>query len=273
MNSSETSLEALARAAQGGDRAALETLVKRIRHDIYRLALRMVTRPAEAEDATQEVLIRLVTRLSTYQGEAKLMTWAYRVAVNHLIDRRRSCAERAELTFDGFAEDLADGLASPPDDPEREVLAQEVKLGCTLALLSCLDREHRIAYVLAEVFGLASADAAYVCEVSEPTYRKRLSRARERVHGFLEAHCGLVAPERAACHCELRIRAAQARGRVDPAQLVYARHAAERATQELETLHDAAALMRGHPGYLAPERITDGIVQLLRSGRFDVLGE
>ncbi|MEK7424443.1 MAG: RNA polymerase sigma factor [Actinomycetota bacterium] len=93
-------------AAQRGDAAALEQVVLSVRDRVYRLSLRMTTRPPDAEDATQEILIRMITRLSTFRDDAAFSTWVHRIAVNHLLDRSRSCVERMEMSFDAFAADL-----------------------------------------------------------------------------------------------------------------------------------------------------------------------
>ncbi|MDY7103172.1 MAG: RNA polymerase sigma factor [Actinomycetota bacterium] len=259
---------ALVAAAQGGDAEALEALVASVRDRVYRLALRMVARPADAEDATQEILIRVVTRLGSFRGEAAFTTWVHRVAVNHLLDRRRSCVERMEMTFDDYAEDLRAGLSdAAPSDPDAELLAAEVRLSCTLALLTCLDRPHRVAYVLGEILEMGSDEAAWVCEVPPATYRKRLSRARSRVRAFLGEHCGVVAPDRADCRCSARVGTAVTLGRIDPDRLELARHT----TGELERLADAVGLMRGHPAYPAPRAVSERISAVIRSGTHPAL--
>ena len=98
--------------AVDGDKAALEEVIRLLQHPLYRLALRMVWRPADAEDATQEILIRVVTRLASWRGEAKLLTWAYRIGVNYLLNLRRQTPQEAQqLSLDEFRAGLADGLA------------------------------------------------------------------------------------------------------------------------------------------------------------------
>jgi DNA-directed RNA polymerase specialized sigma24 family protein len=67
-------------------------------------------------------------------------------------------------------------------------------VGCTQAMLLCLDREHRIAYVLGDGLELNSGEAANICEISPAAFRKRLQRARERIQAFMQAHCGLLDP-------------------------------------------------------------------------------
>ena len=77
--------------------------------------------PEDAEDATQEILVRTVTRLSQFDFRSKLKTWVYRIAVNYILDVKKSAIERMHLTFEQFADDLADGLSStgPADADDR----------------------------------------------------------------------------------------------------------------------------------------------------------
>ena len=259
-----TPLDECVERARDGDQRALEQLLRELQDDIYRVALRMTWHPEDAADATQEILIRITTRLSTFRGESSVRTWAYRVAVNHLLNRHRARIEHEELTFAAFAEQLATGLSDRAADPVAPLLVEEIKLGCTLGMLQCLDRDHRMAYILGEVFQLGSEEAATITATSSATYRKRLSRARARIRDFVEANCGLVDPNR-ACHCRRRLPAAIATGRVDPEHLTFATHPirGERATREMQFLHDAAALMRSHPAYAAPSRLLDAIRSLL----------
>src|SRR5688572_3020218 len=152
-------LELLVEHAQAGDRAALNELVRRLIDDVYRLALRMTANRADAEDAAQEVMIKAVTHLGSFRGESSVRTWVYRIAVRHLLDRPKSRVETFGLDFERFAADLLDGL-EPGALDEDPAAAEEVKLGCTLAMLTCLDREHRVAYILGEVFDVPAAAAA-----------------------------------------------------------------------------------------------------------------
>ena len=264
-------LAGLVARVRAGDRAALEALVGEIRDDVYNLALRMLWHPADAEDATQEALVKVITGLGSFRGEAAFRTWVHRVAANHLLTTRRRRMEQAAMSFEEFGEDLAAGLDVPaPDDP---LLEEEVKVGCTHAMLLCLDREHRLAYVLGEVFGLGSEDAAWVAGVSPAAYRQRLSRARARVRGFMEGHCGLVDPSN-ACRCSRRVGVALATGRVDPRELLFAGRAGVRSeVADMERLHAAAALLRSHPRYAAPGRVAEEVLRIVRSGRSSVLDE
>jgi hypothetical protein len=82
-----------------------------------------------------------------------------------------------------------------------------VKIGCTLGMLQCLDRPHRLAYVLGEILDLAGPEAAEALEVSPDLFRKRLQNARAAIESFTRTHCGLVS-DSAACACHRRVPAA-----------------------------------------------------------------
>jgi RNA polymerase sigma factor (sigma-70 family) len=183
----------------------------------------MLWHPQDAEDATQEILVRVVTRLSQFDFKSRLRTWAYRVATNYLLDVKKSCVERQKLSFTSFAEDLAEGLsADGPADHDRSVLTEEVKLGCTLGMLQCLDRPHRLAYVLGEILDLPAPEAADALDLEPAAFRKRLQRARDAIEEFTRSHCGLVS-DAAACACNRRVPVAVRLGRVQPNELHFAR--------------------------------------------------
>lgn len=200
-----TSPEDLARRALEGDREALDGLAHALQGDIYGLALRMLWNREDAEDATQEILVRIVTRLSQFGFQSSLKTWAYRVAVNYILDAKKSAMERLNLGFERFAEDLEHGLQpSGAADVVDSLLIDEVKVGCSLAMLQCLDRPHRAAYVLGEIMELPGPEAAEVLEISPALFRKRLQLAREAVVTFMRSHCGLVS-DAAPCRCHRRV--------------------------------------------------------------------
>jgi RNA polymerase sigma factor (sigma-70 family) len=222
MKTMSTTVEELARDAIGGDREALERLVAALQGDVYGLALRMLWNREDAEDATQEILVRAVTRLAQFDFRSKLKTWVYRIAVNYILDVKKSPVERMQLNFQHFGDDLADGLSSDgPIDSERSLLVEEVKIGCTLGMLQCLDRPHRLAYVLGEILDLSGPEAAEALGVSADLFRKRLQHARAEIEAFTRSHCGL-ASDSAACGCHRRVPAAVRLGRVRPDALDFA---------------------------------------------------
>lgn len=251
----------LVAAAADGDREALEELVRLVADDIARLAQRMLWHPQDAEDATQEILVKVATRLAGFRGEARVTTWVHRIAVNHLLTTRRRRAEDPVLTFAAFGRDLTEDLDLDygAGGVEEDLLAEEVRVGCTQGMLLCLDREHRMAYVLGEVLQFPSDEAAAACELTPAAFRKRLERARSRLSGFMRGHCGLVDPAN-PCRCRRRIGAAVVRGRLDPADLLFARRVSS-LMRDMERFTDAGAVFRSHPEIRAESRVVDAVVR------------
>jgi RNA polymerase sigma factor (sigma-70 family) len=251
-------LEALVADARGGSRDSLERLVVEIQRPIYNLARRMLWHPEDARDASQEILIRVVTHLSAFRGDSRFLTWMYRIAANYLISVRQSRVESQGLTFNEFAADLTDGLSDLPAGSDewpadKAVLLEEVKIGCMHALLTCLDRPHRLAYILGEILELEGPEAARILGISATAFRKRLSRAREAIVGFTRAHCGLVNAEK-PCRCVRRLPRAQATGRIDTTALLFGRADSAQAfpgilerVRRLENVQRTAALYRATP--------------------------
>lgn len=190
--------------AASGNAHALKTIVRQTQDPIYNLALKFLWHPQDAEDAAQEILIRIITNLSGFRAESAFGTWAYRIAVNHLLNVKRSRAERREVSFSVVERELS-VLDQDVLLPEEEGLAAQVKVACTHGMLLCLNRAYRMAFVLGTVFGIGSAEAAEILGISRESYRQRLARARKAMSGFLGSHCGLVNPA-AACSCSKRVR-------------------------------------------------------------------
>jgi DNA-directed RNA polymerase specialized sigma24 family protein len=114
-----------------------------------------------------------------------VLTWVYRIAANHLVDWRRSRLETQMISFDEFGKDLEEGLTEAPKTDDS-LLYQEIRIGCTLGMLSCLDRSHRIAYILGDILEMNSTEAAAVAAVEPATFRKQLERARRSIVSFMK---------------------------------------------------------------------------------------
>lgn len=272
MTSSDQPLEQRVRDAVDGDRQAVEDVVLTVRDDVYGLSLRMLWDPDDAADATQEILVKVITHLATFRGESAFRTWVYRVACNHLLGlrkRRGRVPTPATLPED----DAGDAALIAGTGADARLLAEEVKLGCSHAMLYALDREHRLAYILGELLELPGAEAAAILDIAPAAYRQRLSRARARIREVMQAHCGLVEPAR-PCRCERQVGPALRSGWVDADALRFASHPRRADTrpraqvQAIEQLHATVAVFRSHPDYAAPASVVDGIRRLLHSPPF-----
>jgi RNA polymerase sigma factor (sigma-70 family) len=264
--------------AQQGDAAALEALIAEIQGKVYGLALRMLWHPEDAKDATQEILLRVVTHLASFRGESSFSTWVYRIAANHLLMWRQSRVEAQTLSFEAFGEDLKDGLSDKAARPDDVLLLQEIRVGCTLGMLLCLDRPHRLAYILGEILEIEGKEAAKILGVSGGNFRKRLERARAKIVEFTQDHCGLVNRDN-ECRCHKRVERAIGLNRVDPERLLFARdpEGACRFPQVLSNIRQlqetqrAVALFRAHPEYAVPD-FAAAVRNLLQSGEGQAQG-
>lgn len=255
----------LVQSAKGGSRAALEELVVRHQAWIYNLALRMVHHPADAEDATQEILIKLLTRLSTFDGRSSLRTWLYRVAINHLLNMKRGRIESKERTFQQYGRTLDAIPDAELPDPrvvpaDVELLVKEARIGCTSGMLLCLDRGQRLVFVLGGIFGVSDAVGAELLEISRDNFRQRLARARRDLQNFMEDKCGLV--NRAnPCRCAKKTRGFIAAGHIDLNNLRFAeervthvRDVSARVSDEIAGLDQAyAEIYRDHRFQKSPD--------------------
>jgi len=282
----EQSLESLVELAKAGDQAALEAVLSRIQDQVYGLALRMLWHPADAEDASQEILIKVLTHLSTFRQESSFLTWVYQIASNHLLTRRKQRAEEKMQTFaqfDDFLEDALSADAAQEESGADWLFIEEIKIACTMGMLLCLDREDRIAFILGEVFEVSGEEGALILSIPATTFRKRLSRARLRLRAYMEHSCGLINPA-ARCRCarqaDHKLARLKARGKplkplVFAAPLLQQRQRPEVAAgmQELTALDRVAAQFRSHPEYQAPNSFVEAIRTLLASGNYRLLEE
>ena len=253
--------------AQGGDRQALEALVGRHQPWVYNIAIRMLAHPQDAEDATQEILIKAITRLSSFEGRSRFRTWLYRIVVNHMLNVRRG---RAEPSTSGF-ECYAHGLDATPDldlpDPravpaDLHLLVDEARISCTSGMLLCLDRAQRLVYILGQILAVTDATGAELLEISPETFRQRLARARRDLHSFMADKCGLV--NRAnPCRCAKKTRGFIEAGYVDPANLLFAKTRVQQVREVVRARSDALATLddqyadvfRQHPFYESPDLV------------------
>ena len=268
----------LVRQASGGSRAALEQLILRHQAWIYNSAVRMVFDPQEAEDVTQEVLIKAVTRLSSFKGESKFRTWLYRITANHVLNMKRRGGESLPHTFSSYATaindtpdlDLPDPKAVPVDVP---LLVEEAKVSCTTGMLLCLDRKQRLVFTLGEIFGASDTVGAEVLEMSPDNFRQSLARARRDLYQFMNNQCGLVNAAN-PCRCPKKTRGFIEAGHVDPHRLrfvpVHVRRIRDAAPDAVREVDDVAggqytSIFREHP-FLEPKDQIGWLRRLLDGG-------
>ncbi len=222
-------LDDLARRAADGDREALSELVRELQHPMYRLALRFLGHPEDARDASQEILIRIITHLGTFEGRSKFTTWAYTVATRSLLRARKGFVESSVQGPERFAAFLDAGLGeidTTLEEAEYRLLCEEVRVSCTYGMLLCLSRPHRAAYLLADVIGLTDVEGAEVLECTREAFRQRVARARRTLRFIIDHRCGLVDPD-SPCRCGRQIASSERAGILRRDHLPLAEHPRE----------------------------------------------
>ena len=270
-------------AATAGDLAALDQVLLAIQPGTFNLALRMLGNRDDAADATQEILLKVVTHLGSFRNRAAFTTWVFQIARNHLLTAATRTRESPEVSLEAMGERLQHGLefaatlgdpqgAARVLNPEDKLAARQLALSCTQNMLMTLDREQRLVYVLDVIFGLSSAEAAQVLDITAEAFRQRLARARARLDGFAAGTCGW-ADRRARCQCERQLPALKQATAGMPRTIPMAIHpqeirAAERHFDALVRIGDAAAVFRAHPEYQAPDSQLGAIRAVLQAEGF-----
>ncbi len=278
----DRSLEELAVDAAAGDAAALERVLRELQDPTYRLALRFLGDRHEAEDATQEILVQITTRLSTFEGRSRLTTWAYTVATRMLLRARRGRVEASVGGADDYATFLDTHLAVDDfaaDAVEYRELCEEVRISCTYGMLLCLTRPLRAAYLLGDVLGMTDVEGAEICDCSPAAFRQRLARSRRTLRRIIDGRCGVIDPTN-PCSCGKQIQASLDAGIMDRDRLTFRDHPRtsdgvpmiesdrfERAADQIETVVEIGDLYR-RDRFAAPAEVWATV----RDAMPDVLG-
>ncbi len=216
-------LQALVGEATAGDKKALEALIAGVQDIVFNLSLRMLGTFADAEDATQDILLKMITHLSSFRGDSSFTTWVFCIAANHLKNYKKHMFAKYPLNFAYYGDDIEHAqIQDVPDltqNVEKDILAEELKLSCTNVMLQCLDVESRCIFILGTMFRIDSRIAADILEMTPEAYRQRLSRVRKKMADFLGEYCGEYGSGR--CRCRDRVNYAIQRHRINPLQLDY----------------------------------------------------
>ncbi len=205
---------ALIGAALAGDDRSLELLIKRHQDYVYNVSLKLFSDPEDAQDATQEVLIKVVTNLTSFKGNSQFRTWLYRIAFNHFLNAPPKKTEQLLEAHVNASRQWSEATA--PEVSETEI--EEVRILCATAMLMCLDREQRLLYIVGEVFGADHRLGAELFEITPANYRVKLHRAKADLLNFVAGRCGLINPNN-PCRCPKKARALVRQGVVSKERL------------------------------------------------------
>jgi RNA polymerase sigma factor (sigma-70 family) len=126
--------------AASGDLFAIDSMLRAIQPGVYNLAVRMLGNRDDGADACQEILLKIVTHLSSFRAESNFTTWVFQIARNQLLTALTRSQEHPTASLDG----------------QNKLEAKQIAISCTQNMLMALDRVHRIAYLLDVIFGLSS---------------------------------------------------------------------------------------------------------------------
>ena len=265
--------------ATAGDKNALETLIAGVRDIVFNLSLRMLGTFADAEDATQDILLKMITHLSSFRGDSSFTTWVFRIAVNHLKNYKKHMFAHYPLSFEYYGNDIENAkIEDVPDltqNVEKDILAEELKMSCTNVMLQCLDMESRCIFILGTMFKIDSRIAGDILEITPEAYRQRLSRIRKKMADFLVEYCGEYGSGR--CKCKERVNYAIQSRRINPLQLNYMT-AAEIPAQTMiavknamEDIDDLSQDFSFCKPYQSPERTRQMIQEFLDSTQLSII--
>ena len=189
---SEVPDRTLVQAAQRGDRAALERLLRRHHDRLHLLCRRLCRDRGDAEDATQNALIAIVRGLDRYDARAEFSTWAYRVTSNACMDELRRRSRRPVPSGAGSEDDEIEPVRAPgsttgrlsPDPADLVVHAEERSR--LQEALDQLDGSFRAPVVLRDVAGMDYAEIAEILGLAPGTVRSRIFRGRAKLAQILE---------------------------------------------------------------------------------------
>jgi len=173
---------------QGRDKEAFTQLVDQNSERIYRLALKMISNEQDAEDVLQETFIKAYNHIDGFKGNSKISTWLYRIAVNESLMLLRKRKDSVTHIDAGIKTDGGDILPRQIIDwcclPEKELMNTETRAQLQEAIKTLSDA-NRAAFLLRDVEGLSTHEAAQALDISESALKVRLMRARMQLREAL----------------------------------------------------------------------------------------
>ncbi len=209
--------------ALSGDKIALEDLVTKHQNWVFNTAIIFVGDRDEAQDITQEVLIKMVTKLSTFNQKSEFRTWLYRIIKNHFLNMKRGKYEQSPIGFEEFGkalDNIPDEGLSGADNIEEKLVVREAKISCMNGMLLCLDREQRLIFLMGEIFEFSDVTGGEVMEISRENFRVKLHRAKKQLYTFMDGKCGLVNRSN-PCRCARKTAGFIKKGFVNPETLQF----------------------------------------------------
>jgi len=206
-----------------GNKNAAEKLILNHQVFIYNLALKMTRSVEDAQDLTQEVFLKALSALSKFKGKSKFRTWLYRIAVNHFLNAKKGKSEKQSQSFESFfnyVDTIPDYDFSLNEQKEISATIEDLRIGCTNAMLLCLDREQRIIFILSEMFDIDHNLGSEIMGITPGNFRIKVMRVRQDFYNWMNNRCGLI-NQANPCRCAKKTKAFIDAGYVDPNNLKF----------------------------------------------------
>lgn len=260
--------------ALNGSEKALEMIIKGSEEIVFNLSLRMLGRIEDAEDAKQDILVKVITNLSSYKGRSSFSTWIYRIAVNHLLNEKNKQFVNQPLSFEIFEKDI-DRYMMPADGQacsvEKEILSEELKLSCTNVLLQCLAPMDRLIFILGTMFQVDSSTGSEITGLSADNFRQRLSRCKKVMSNFLSEYCEHGRGKK--CECRNRVGYALKQGRIDltlPYSSSLVPEKVSNTKTAMENIDSATALYSNLLKHASKKQAKDFLFDLIKTDDFSI---
>lgn len=193
----------LLKSSLNGNKEDLNRLIAIHRPYIFNVAWKFTFDPQDAEDLTQEALIKVITKLSQFKFESQFRTWLYRVVFNEFLQSKRRKGEKQFTDFENQGkrlDSIENEVLDESEEKEYEELAKELRYRCLSGMIMCLTREQRLLFIVGETFGVDHNLGSEIFGLSKANYRVKLHRARKELINFMQQKCGLMNPDN-PCRC------------------------------------------------------------------------
>lgn len=261
--------------AKAGDQKALNILIGIVSDKIFNIAVYFLGEHHLAEDATQDILIKIISNFDKLKEPEKFENWSYSLASNHLRNFKRDSKRYAHISFEAMTRDSESHLNMPDHDSkvieDIKELAYELKVSCTIAMLMCLNKEERLVFLYSCLLKQNSKTGGQLLEISSDNFRKKLSRAKQKLNNFISNNCGLLNPDN-SCKCKIRVNYALSQKRISKEKLYYIsenyiknNESLAEKIDKMEELEDLNSVFHNNPNYNLPNEIISKAYDLAKN--------
>jgi len=183
----------IVRRVRAGDSALFEILMRRHNQKVYRAVRAVVKEESEAEDVMQQAYLNAFTHLDQFEERSQFSTWLIRISLNEAFGRRRKMRQYESMAQPSSDSDREkNALISPQADPERQAYAQELRRVLESAV-DTLPETYRTVFMLRDIEGLSTSEAAAGLGLGDEAVKTRLHRARAMIRSAVTVRIGDVA--------------------------------------------------------------------------------